>query len=68
MGWRAARPSFFLRPWQGAVIAAAVMAVATSVQAQGEFCVRAATSPRHFRRQQRDNLHVSTSGTGPDCC
>jgi hypothetical protein len=39
MGWRAARhhPSFCTSPWKGALLAAAVMAVVTLVQAQGEF-------------------------------
>jgi hypothetical protein len=42
MGWRAAGlcPNFCLRPWKGAVMAVAVMAVATLVQAQGWFYVR----------------------------
>jgi hypothetical protein len=39
MGWRAAErnPHFCQRPWQAALLAAAVVAMVALVQAQGEF-------------------------------
>jgi hypothetical protein len=60
MDWQAARlgPSFFLRPWQSAVIAAVVMAVATLVQAQGGLFVR--RRPRGTSQDIKETSCIST--------
>jgi hypothetical protein len=78
MGWRAARlgPSFYLCSWKGAVMAVAVMAVATLAQAEGWFSVRRRprgtsqdirqTALAYMSSRVAGDLTAAASGRG--CC